>query len=88
MHNSAADILAVAVVELRKAAGLSQRQMAAKLGREQNFVTRIETGQRRLDLIDWIAICRVCGTDPESEVSKLIRRILPLVPKPQSRNSK
>jgi transcriptional regulator with XRE-family HTH domain len=87
MHNPAADALAAAVALLRKAAGLNQRQLAAALGREQNFVARIETGQRRLDLIDWISICRACGADPDVEVTRLLKAIAPLVPRKRPRKA-
>lgn len=81
MHNAASDALAAAVVALRKAAGFNQRQLAAALGREQNLIARIETGQRRLDLVEWVGICRACGVDPEVEVAKLVKAISPLVPR-------
>jgi transcriptional regulator with XRE-family HTH domain len=80
MFTAASDALAAAVVELRKRAGLTQRQLAEALGREQNLVARIETGQRRVDLVEWVGICRACEANPEVEISKLVRRILALVP--------
>jgi len=73
--------LAAAVVELRKRAGLTQRQLADAVGREQSFIGRIETGQRRVDLIEWITICRACDLDPEVELAALVRRIAAMVPK-------
>lgn len=87
MHNAASDALAAAVLAMRKAAGLNQRQLAAALGREHNLVSRIETGQRRMDLVDWISVCRACGADPETEIANLIRKISPLVAKKRSRGS-
>ena len=81
MHNPAADLLAKTVVELRKAKGMNQRELAAALGREQNYVARIETGQRRVDLIEWIQLLRALGVDPEQEIARLIRQIASLVPK-------
>jgi transcriptional regulator with XRE-family HTH domain len=48
---------------LRSRAGLTQGELAAKLGRSQNFVTALERGVTRLDglqLRDW---CLACGTD-------------------------
>ena len=44
--------IVASVVAMRKQAGLSQRQLAEALGREQNLVARIETGQRRVDIIE------------------------------------
>src|SRR5438094_383805 len=67
--------LAAAVVELRRGAGLTQRQLAEAVGREQNYVGRIETGQRRVDLVEFVAICRACDADAEEEAAKLVRKI-------------
>jgi transcriptional regulator with XRE-family HTH domain len=80
MHNPAAEALAKAAVALRKNAGLNQRQLAAKLGREQNYVARVETAQRRLDLLDWVALCGACGVDPETEIRRLVRLASSLLP--------
>jgi len=60
---------------------MNQRELAAALGREQNYVARIETGQRRVDLIEWIQLLRALGVDPDKEIMALVRRIAPLVPK-------
>ena len=80
MVTAAHDALVAAVVQLRKNAGLTQRQLAEALGREQNLIGRIETGQRRIDLVEWVGICRACKVDPEVEIAKLVRQIKPLVP--------
>lgn len=72
--------LVTAVKELRKNARLSQRQLADALGREQNLVARIETGQRRVDFIEFVQICRACGAEPVSETMKLSRVIAELTP--------
>jgi transcriptional regulator with XRE-family HTH domain len=80
MFTAAHDALVAAVVQLRKSAGLTQRQLAEALGREQNLIGRIETGQRRIDLVEWIGICRACKVDPEAEIAKLVRQIKALVP--------
>jgi transcriptional regulator with XRE-family HTH domain len=85
MHNPAADLLANTVVELRKRAGMSQRELAAALGREQNYVARIETGQRRLDLIEWVQVLRALGADPEKEIACIVKQVLPLVAKAKKR---
>ena len=80
MFTPASDALAAAVADLRRRAGLTQRGLAAALGREQNLVARIEQGQRRVDLVEWVQICRACGADPEAEVAALVRRIAGMVP--------
>jgi transcriptional regulator with XRE-family HTH domain len=46
---------------LRKKAGLRQTEVANILGRPQSFVSKYESGQRRLDLIELEAICHALG---------------------------
>lgn len=60
---------------MRKKAGLSQRALAARLGREQNFVARIEIGERRLDLIEFITYCEACETSAPQEARKLLSEL-------------
>lgn len=86
LHTLAHRELVSAVVALRKAAGLSQRELAKRLGREQNFVGRIETGQRRIDLVEWVAICRACQADPEAQTITLVRKLDTTTPKPRQRH--
>lgn len=74
-----------AVVALRKSAGLTQRDLAAALGREQNLIARIETGQRRVDLVEFILICRACGADAQAETAKLVREMQDALPRQRSR---
>jgi len=45
--------------ELRRQKGLSQDQMAKAIGTKQAFVSKYETGERRLDFLDLVAICEV-----------------------------
>lgn len=67
--------LVAAVVEARKAAGLTQRDLATKLGRPQNYVGRVETEQRRLDFIELLHWLAACGVDAEEAVVALARKI-------------
>lgn len=60
--------------EMREEAGMSQRELAEKLGREHSFVGRIEIGERRVDLVEFFWICGACEQDPEEVVVELLRR--------------
>src|SRR4051794_1541929 len=84
LHTAAHRELVSAVVALRKKAGLTQRELAQRLGREQNLVARIETGGRRLDLVELLQICRACDVDPVAETSRLAAEIAPLVIGPRA----
>jgi transcriptional regulator with XRE-family HTH domain len=47
--------------ESRIAAGVSQSELADKLGRPQSFVSKIESGERLVDLIELKEICDALG---------------------------
>ncbi len=52
-------ILLEVLRELRKQKNLTQDQMAKAMGARQAFVSKYETGERRLDFLDLVAICEV-----------------------------
>jgi len=52
------------LVDRRNAAGLTQSQVAERLGRPQSYVSKFERGERRLDVIEFLEVCRKLGTDP------------------------
>jgi transcriptional regulator with XRE-family HTH domain len=56
--------LIATLVAVRKAKGVRQQALAAKLGRPQSFVAKYEGGERRIDLIEFVAIVRALNADP------------------------
>lgn len=48
----------------RKDSGLTQTQLGQKIGKDQSFISLIEGAQRRVDVVEFVAICRATGTDP------------------------
>ena len=48
----------------RLEAGLTQTQVAERLGRPQSFVSKCESGERRIDVAEFLAFCQVYGVDP------------------------
>lgn len=46
---------------LRKAAGLSQVQLADRLGVGQSYVSKIERGEAYVDVLVFIDWCEACG---------------------------
>ena len=63
---------------LRREAGLTQRQLARKLGRSQNWICQRErTGGARVDPAEFVAWCHACGVDPETAFSRLLARHQP-----------
>jgi transcriptional regulator with XRE-family HTH domain len=58
--------------DVRISAKLSQVELAQRLGRPQSFVSKYESGERRLDVIEFIVICQAIGVDPEKLIKKLV----------------
>src|SRR4051812_29801562 len=81
MHTAAQQEVVQLVVRLRKAAGLSQRTLAGMLGREQSYLGRIETGQRRVDVVEPVQICLAGDADPNAGLGALVRAIAEAVPR-------
>jgi transcriptional regulator with XRE-family HTH domain len=61
------------LVERRKKAGLTQAEVAKRLGRYQSYVATIESGQRRIDVVEFIALAAAIGFDPANAVRKVAR---------------
>ncbi|MBF0380536.1 MAG: helix-turn-helix transcriptional regulator [Magnetococcales bacterium] len=58
IHSSEQAKLQSLLREIRKEAGLRQVELAKKLGKPQSFVSKYESGERRLDLIELHKICK------------------------------
>lgn len=66
------------LLRARRRSGLSQRDLARALGKANSHVTRIERGQRRIDLIEFHATAQVLGRDPVELFSEVAAELLRL----------
>lgn len=64
--------LCAALVQARKAAGLSQQELASRLKTSQTVIARIETGERRVDVVEFIDLARALRTDPHRVLDELM----------------
>jgi transcriptional regulator with XRE-family HTH domain len=56
---------------VRVEAGLTQSELASRLGADQTFISKYESGERRLDILELREVCQVIGID----FVALIRRL-------------
>jgi transcriptional regulator with XRE-family HTH domain len=56
--------VAAALCKAREAAGISQRQLSERLQQPPNWIQRIESLERRVDVAEFIAIAKATGADP------------------------
>ena len=59
------------LVAARAKAGLTQQTLAGRLGRHQSFVAKYEGGERRLEVIEFVQICRAIGVKSEQVLKNL-----------------
>lgn len=52
------------VVAARKKSGLTQQQLAERLGKPQSYVSKYERGERRVDVVEFLRIAAAIGVDP------------------------
>ena len=53
-----------ALVDARRSAGVTQVELAARLSKPQSFVSKIERGERRIDVLEFCAVARAIGVQP------------------------
>lgn len=55
----------------RKAAGLSQVELAEMLGKPQSYVSKVEAGDRRIDIVEYVRLAGHLGLEPEILLKEL-----------------
>ena len=59
----------------REALGLTQTALAHRLDRSQQWVSLLEGGSRRLDIVEYVELCGALETDPLEGLQTLILRL-------------
>lgn len=60
-----------ALQEARRTKNLTQREVSARLGKPQSYVSKYESGERRLDVIEFLEICEALEVKPDSILLRL-----------------
>jgi transcriptional regulator with XRE-family HTH domain len=63
------------MVKARKAAGLTQHELAKRLRRPQSFVAKYEGGERRVDVVEFVEICKAIEADPNKLLKTFLREV-------------
>jgi transcriptional regulator with XRE-family HTH domain len=69
--------LTTALVAARHAAKMSQRELATALGCLPATIANIEGGQRRIDVVELIALSRALGVDPTELFHTVLNNVDP-----------
>ena len=60
-----------ALINARRSCGVSQRELARRLGKHPSFVNKIEKMERRLDIVEVVAIARALEMEPLRLLSEM-----------------
>jgi transcriptional regulator with XRE-family HTH domain len=65
--------LCALLVACRRKAGLSQAEVAQRLGKPQSYVAKYEGGERRLDVVEFLAVAAAIDADPRRIIRDLMK---------------
>lgn len=60
---------------MRRNAKLSQIELAGRLGEDQSYVSKIERGERYVDLLFYVDWCGACGVQPDEGLKALLNPV-------------
>lgn len=60
-----------ALVEARQKNNLTQQEVASRVGKPQSYVSKYESGERRLDVVEFLDVCKALGVKPISILERL-----------------
>lgn len=63
------------LIAARKGARVSQVELAKRLGKPQPFISYIENGERRIDVVEFYAIAKALGVDPVKLFGRVVRKL-------------
>ena len=75
IHSDQYRTLTALLVETRKSSGLTQQQVADGLGKPQSYVAKVEGNERRIDVVEFIALAKMLGVDPADLFNTILARI-------------
>lgn len=68
-------VLVAVLIEARREAGVTQVELARRMGRLQPFVSKVERRERRLDPVEFHDWAKALGADPVELFRQLTLRI-------------
>jgi transcriptional regulator with XRE-family HTH domain len=69
-------VLGRVLTSLRERAGLRQSEVAARLGLPASYLSKVENGTRRLDVIEFVRLVDAMGLDASEAIAELQRELL------------
>jgi transcriptional regulator with XRE-family HTH domain len=74
VHSSEYRALRAELRRVREGANLSQRDLAAKLDVPHSWVAKVESGERRIDLVEFCWFVKACGVEPQTAFAQVFAK--------------
>jgi transcriptional regulator with XRE-family HTH domain len=71
VHTAEYRLLRARLREARESAGLSQRELAARLRVPHSWVAKVEAGERRIDFVEFCWFAAACDANPAQVAAQL-----------------
>lgn len=71
IHTAQHEHLCALLIAERKNVGMTQEELAKRLGKHQSYVSKFETGERRLDVIEFMEVAKKVGFSAAALLGKL-----------------
>ena len=72
LHEPDYRIFRTQLIEARERCGLTQTEVAQRLGKPQSFVSKYERGERRLDFVEFVVLAEILDLDISAFVADFI----------------
>lgn len=66
LHEPKYAVFRAMLVEARERTGLTQIEVAKRLGKPQSYVSKYERGERRIDFVEFVTLSEIVGIDVSS----------------------
>ncbi|WP_369652398.1 helix-turn-helix domain-containing protein [Variovorax sp. V213] len=73
IHHRRYEVLRKHLRALRRSAGLTQAELGVRLKVDQSYVSKVERGERYMDVLFYLDWCRGCKQQPEVAMSVLVK---------------
>jgi len=70
-HTHLVDVL----IDARRRSGLTQTELAVRVGKDQKYISLIERSQRRVDVLEFYALAKALNVDPVRLYGSLVKRL-------------
>ena len=71
LHTAAYQKLTALLLAARRDSGLTQQEVADRLNTHQSYVAKVEKGERRIDVVEFIQLVRVIGVSSPALIKKI-----------------